>query len=76
MRTDLCEPTFRQLTLLATLFVGAVLLWPLPVGGALLMVAASFGLVIAWETDLSAVVIAPASNTHHSGNTPGPGHGH
>lgn len=76
MRTDLCEPTFRQLTLLATLFVGVVLLWPLPVGGALLMVAASFGLVIAWEPDLSAVVMTPANNADHSGDTPVPGHTH
>lgn len=50
----------RNRTLLMALLVGAGLLWPLPLGGALLMVAASFGLVISWETELSGAVVTPA----------------
>jgi hypothetical protein len=46
-----------------TLLVGVGLLWPLPLGGALLMVAASFGLVIAWEPQLTGAVMTPAHNT-------------
>jgi hypothetical protein len=50
----------RNRTLLLALLVGVGLLWTVPLGGALLMVAASFGLVISWETELIGVVVAPA----------------
>jgi hypothetical protein len=42
------------------LLVGMGLLWPLPVGGALLMVTAGFGLAILWETELGEPVPSPA----------------
>ena len=34
------------------LLLGAVLLWPMPLGAAVLMVAATFALVISWEEEL------------------------
>ncbi len=37
---------------LAVLLLGAALLWPLPVGGALLLVTAAVGLAICWEAEL------------------------
>ena len=46
-------------TSLIALLVGVGLLWPLPLGGAVLMVVASFGLVIAWETELARAVLTP-----------------
>jgi len=49
----------RNRTFLLALLVGVGLLWPVPLGGALLMVAASFGLVISWENELTGVVVAP-----------------
>jgi hypothetical protein len=39
-----------QRSLLTGLVLGMALLWPAPLGGALLMVVASFGLAISWET--------------------------
>ena len=50
---------------LMTLLLGAALSWPLPLGGILLAVAASFGLVISWEAGMSQgemtpVPVAPA----------------
>ena len=39
---------------LMTLLVGAGLSWPLPLGGVLLAVVASFGLVISWEAEMNA----------------------
>jgi hypothetical protein len=47
-------------TFLLALLVGVGLLWPVPLGGALLMVAASFGLVISWDNELTGVVVASA----------------
>ena len=38
----------HRISLLA-LLLGMGLLWPLPLGGAVLMVAATFALVISWE---------------------------
>ena len=35
------------------LLVGMVLLWPVPLGGALMIVAASVGLAIAFESEMS-----------------------
>jgi len=37
---------------LIMLVLGLVLLWPVPLGGALLLVAASVGLAIAVESDM------------------------
>jgi hypothetical protein len=46
---------------LMAILVGVGLTWPLPLGGALLAVAASFGFVIAWEAELGGtVVMTPA----------------
>lgn len=44
---------------LMAILVGVGLTWPLPLGGALLAVTASFGFVIAWEADLGATVLTP-----------------
>lgn len=52
------DASVRTRLFLTALLLGAVLLWPLPFGGAVLMVAASFGLVIAWEE--SGAVPTPA----------------
>ena len=43
------DATLRTRLFLTALLLGVALLWALPLGGALLMVTASFGLVIAWE---------------------------
>ena len=37
----------------AMLLVGLALLWLVPLGGALLLVAAGMGLAIAWEADMA-----------------------
>jgi hypothetical protein len=42
----------RARTTLIALLLGVGLLWPLPLGGALLMVAATFVLVISLEEEL------------------------
>lgn len=39
------------------LIVGVGLLWPIPVGGALLMVTAGFGLAILAETELGEALV-------------------
>lgn len=44
---------------LLVILVGISLTWPLPLGGALLAVGASFGFVIAWEAELDATVSTP-----------------
>jgi hypothetical protein len=41
----------HQLSLIA-FFLGVALLWPLPLGAAVLMVTATFALVISWEEEL------------------------
>ena len=41
----------HRLSLIA-FFLGVVLLWPLPLGAAVLMVTATFALVISWEEEL------------------------
>ena len=38
---------------LTALLLGVGLLWPLPLAAAVLMVAATFGLVISWEEELN-----------------------
>ncbi|MGH9039468.1 MAG: hypothetical protein ACRDZ3_04485, partial [Acidimicrobiia bacterium] len=40
---------------LIMLALGLILLWPVPLGGALLLVAASVGLAIAIESDMAPV---------------------
>jgi hypothetical protein len=42
----------RDRSALMALLLGIGLLWPLPTGGALLMVAGAFGLAISWEDGL------------------------
>ena len=37
---------------LTAFFLGVALLWPLPLGAAVLMVTATFALVISWEEEL------------------------
>ena len=44
---------------LAALLLGVGLLWPLPLAAAVLMVAATFALVISWEEELD-VALPPA----------------
>jgi hypothetical protein len=44
---------------LIAFFLGVVLLWPLPLGAAVLMVTATFALVISWEEELD--VARPSS---------------
>lgn len=46
------EPDVRHRISLIVFFLGVVLLWPLPLGAAVLMVAATFALVISWEEEL------------------------
>ena len=46
------DPKVRIRTTLIALLLGVGLLWPLPLGGALLMVAATFVLVISLEEEL------------------------
>jgi hypothetical protein len=46
---------------LVLLLLGAGLLWPVPLGGALLLVTASVGLAIGWEAGLEPpTAVAPA----------------
>lgn len=45
---------------MATLLLGAGLSWPLPLFGILVAVVATFGLVIAWEKEMSGAVLTPA----------------
>ena len=42
----------RHRTSLIALLLGVALLWPLPLGAAVLMVTATFALVISWEGEL------------------------
>jgi hypothetical protein len=42
------------------LVVGLGLLWPVPLGGVLLMVTAGFGLALVAETELGGSVLTPA----------------
>jgi hypothetical protein len=46
---------------MTALLLGAGLAWPLPLLGILLAVVASFGLVIAWEGEMSGAVLTPAA---------------
>ena len=52
----------RQRISLVALLLGVGLLWPLPVGAAVLMVAATFALVISWEDGLQDPPPAPRMN--------------
>lgn len=42
------------------LVLGVALLWPVPLGGALLLVIAAIGLAIAWEADMAEPHLVPA----------------
>lgn len=42
---------------LGMLLLGAALLWPVPLGGVLLLVTAGIGLAIAWEAELMASAV-------------------
>lgn len=46
------ESDVRHRISLIALLLGVALLWPLPLGAAVLMVAATFALVISWEEEL------------------------
>jgi hypothetical protein len=48
------ESDVRHRISLIALLLGVALLWPLPLGAAVLMVAATFALVISWEEELDA----------------------
>ena len=50
----------HRISLIAFL-LGVALLWPLPLGAAVLMVAATFALVISWEEDLDTARTPTAS---------------
>ena len=44
------------------LVLGLLLLWPVPLGGALLLVTASVGLAITFESEMAPPHMAPARN--------------
>lgn len=46
------ESELRHRISLIALLLGVALLWPLPLGAAVLMVTATFALVISWEEEL------------------------
>jgi hypothetical protein len=46
------ESDVRHRISLIAFLLGVALLWPLPLGAAVLMVAATFALVISWEEEL------------------------
>ena len=46
------ESALRHRISLTAFLLGVALLWPLPVGAAVQMVAATFALVISWEEEL------------------------
>ncbi|MCA1836624.1 MAG: hypothetical protein LC721_09970 [Actinobacteria bacterium] len=46
------ESDLRHRISVIALLVGMALLWPLPLGAAVLMVTATFALVISWEEEL------------------------
>jgi hypothetical protein len=46
------ESDLRHRLSLIGFFLGVALLWPLPLGAAVLMVTATFALVISWEEEL------------------------
>ena len=70
MSTDLAEGVYprdrkiRQRISLTALLLGVGLLWPLPVAAAVLMVAATFALVISWEDGLVGPPPFPRMNNH------------
>ena len=57
------ESELRHRLSLIAFFLGVALLWPLPLGAAVLMVTATFALVISWEEelDLAGTPSAPIS---------------
>jgi hypothetical protein len=70
MQTDLAEGTtaghpsprdrkIRDRSAMTALLLGLGFLWPIPVGGALLMVAGALGLAISWEDGLVEARVEP-----------------
>jgi len=55
------ESDLRHRISLFTLLLGTALFWPLPLGAAVLMVGATFALVISWEEELD--VARPGAGT-------------
>jgi hypothetical protein len=49
----------RDRSALIAVLLGMALLWPLPLGGVLLMVAGTFGLAISWEDELIEARVSP-----------------
>lgn len=49
----------RDRSALIAFLVGMALLWPLPLGGVLLMVAGTFALAISWEDQLIEARVPP-----------------
>ena len=55
------ESAVRHRISYTALLLGVALLWPLPLGAAVLMVAATFALVISWEEELDVAQPPPIS---------------
>mgnify|MGYP003577756477 CR=1 FL=1 len=51
----------RERSALTSLLLGIGFLWPLPIGGALLMVAGAIGLAISWEDGLIDARVPPTT---------------
>lgn len=65
------ESDLRHRISLTALLLGVGLLWPLPLAAAVLMVAATFGLVISWEEELN-VARAPTVTDPFAPNSTAP----
>lgn len=66
------ESDVRHRISLTALMLGVALLWPLPLAAAVLMVAATFGLVISWEEELDVAPAAAVSDPSAPYSTPRP----
>ena len=58
------DRNLRHRISLTALLLGVGLLWPFPVGAAVLMVAATFVLVISWEDELNGPPPVPRLTKH------------
>ena len=56
------DSKLRDRSALFALLLGVALVWPLPLGGALLMVAGTFGLAISWEDQLIEARVSPPAS--------------
>ena len=52
----------RDRSALIALLLGMALLWPLPLGGVVLMVAGTFALAISWEDQLIEARVSPLAS--------------